>query len=784
MPALESVCGFVMEAPSSFAAYRWVAIRGQPLNHYFFVEENSISDMGPYHANAFLAEDRMLAMELVTKTQRRWRTAFVPDAVAYAPYPDTLVKLLKDQRRRMNGAFFSLLYYFSNCPRNSFRTSHSACRLLTFALLYFYKVLTFFFDWVSVGTMFLLTHFVASQALSHLPSGAGLSYTFTMVYAGLVIAQVLVGLGSKPEQTALIYRTTAILYGILVLGFGAFFVVLFIVGDLPLLLLIIVGAVAGAYLLLITLHGQLFQTIKALPQYLFALPSLINLIPVFCYCNANDISRESDERLAFQLNRGHQAPVDAARAADERARELKKGEEKNRRISGPRRRRKKKEKKRSVPRDILLVLHNAKQGNDTEAHRGIVEMLAAENARAKREERDIAKSVRSIQRSFAAFRTRLISFWLAINWLYVTLFIYFGFREYFTYLILGIIAFYSVFRLLGSLLFLLVRWAGLFSRCLKRTCCRCCFKEEDFEEEPLAVARRRSSVQSIDELGNLTFVVCAKCSFRHEPAVYRILLQEEFDEDGNLVARYPKEPLSPPTQEKTGCCGRKKKKKEPPQVTWARHANEGWQGQDESTVEVSRRRSSITKPPPAGAPRNMRKSMSGTDLRWLDHLRAEEDAFTSQAQQRAPLPVVPPHPPADYRSVPPDTDYVSPEVRRPFQLSDLSDDSDSDESEDESQIELPVDDFKPEIDVSNDVVRAPERVTYDRSAVRVSNIGMDLPRRSSNERPGRTIYANRPTPPGTLQDGSTSEEEKDGSDKRKPSLDEETDAVARVLAGL
>ena len=57
--AMESVFGYVSVLPSAFSAYRWKAIRGEPLNAYFTVEESSVKDMGPFLTNLYLAEDRV-----------------------------------------------------------------------------------------------------------------------------------------------------------------------------------------------------------------------------------------------------------------------------------------------------------------------------------------------------------------------------------------------------------------------------------------------------------------------------------------------------------------------------------------------------------------------------------------------------------------------------------------------------------------------------------------------------------------------------------------------------
>lgn len=56
--AMESVFGYISVLPGAFSAYRWEAVRGEPLNQYFFVEERSVKQLGPFLANMYLAEDR------------------------------------------------------------------------------------------------------------------------------------------------------------------------------------------------------------------------------------------------------------------------------------------------------------------------------------------------------------------------------------------------------------------------------------------------------------------------------------------------------------------------------------------------------------------------------------------------------------------------------------------------------------------------------------------------------------------------------------------------------
>jgi len=75
--------------------------------------------MGPFIANMYLAEDRVLSFETVGKAFNKrsshrevpWTLHYVKGAVADTDVPDTLTELIKQRRRWLNGSFFSLLYY-------------------------------------------------------------------------------------------------------------------------------------------------------------------------------------------------------------------------------------------------------------------------------------------------------------------------------------------------------------------------------------------------------------------------------------------------------------------------------------------------------------------------------------------------------------------------------------------------------------------------------------------------------------------------------------------------
>ncbi len=58
----------------------------------------------------FLAEDRILAFEIVTKKNARWTLHYVREAAAYTDVPDTVDGFIAQRRRWLNGSFFASLH--------------------------------------------------------------------------------------------------------------------------------------------------------------------------------------------------------------------------------------------------------------------------------------------------------------------------------------------------------------------------------------------------------------------------------------------------------------------------------------------------------------------------------------------------------------------------------------------------------------------------------------------------------------------------------------------------
>lgn len=89
----------------------------------FFKLVNSDIDPTCPEANEYLAEDRVMCLQIYIKENNGYYLTFVPDAKAFTDAPQNLSILIKQRRRWMNGALFGALrvlnnfYYMVECKK-------------------------------------------------------------------------------------------------------------------------------------------------------------------------------------------------------------------------------------------------------------------------------------------------------------------------------------------------------------------------------------------------------------------------------------------------------------------------------------------------------------------------------------------------------------------------------------------------------------------------------------------------------------------------------------------
>ncbi|CAC9886662.1 unnamed protein product [Aureobasidium pullulans] len=231
---LESAFGFISVLPGAFSAYRFMALQndktGQgPLEKYFAGEKMHGANAGIFTANMYLAEDRILCFELVSKRNCSWILQYVKSATGETDVPTEMADFILQRRRWLNGSFFAAVYALAHFHQ-IFRSNHSVGRNFMFMIEFFYQGISMLFAWFAIS--------VQAQLKEHD------HFTFSMLFTNSLFLTLIVSMAS-----------TYVLY----------FVASFMFLD----------------------PWHMFTSFF---QYLLLTPTYINILNVYAFCNTHDIT--------------------------------------------------------------------------------------------------------------------------------------------------------------------------------------------------------------------------------------------------------------------------------------------------------------------------------------------------------------------------------------------------------------------------------------------------------------------------------------------------------------
>jgi chitin synthase len=150
----ESAFGFISVLPGAFSAYRYVALQNDktgegPLKKYFDGEKLHGANAGIFTANMYLAEDRILCFELVTKRNCRWILQYVKSSTGETDVPDTMAEFILQRRRWLNGSFFAAVYALAHFYQIG-RSDHSFMRRFMMFFEFIYQTFNMLFAWFAI----------------------------------------------------------------------------------------------------------------------------------------------------------------------------------------------------------------------------------------------------------------------------------------------------------------------------------------------------------------------------------------------------------------------------------------------------------------------------------------------------------------------------------------------------------------------------------------------------------------------------------------------------------
>ncbi|QRV92037.1 chitin synthase [Ceratobasidium sp. AG-Ba] len=323
---LESVFGYITVLPGAFSAYRYIALQNDPtgegpLQKYFLGEKMHGAGADIFTANMYLAEDRILCWELVSKLGASWILHYVKSAYAVTDVPDQVPELVSQRRRWLNGSFFAAVH--STVKFNYiYRSSHSFGRKFWIHVELFYQTFNLIFSWFALGNYYI-AFVILTQSMEQL--GPKAIHYFNIVlnyfYLGMLTMCFLLSLGNRPQGSKLGYTMSFIGFALITIymTFAAFFLAIRSVNQISQEtninfgtffsnaifrnVVVSIAATLGLYIVASLLFLEPWHMITSFIQYLLMAPSYINVLNVYAFANVHDVSwgTKGDNKVSTDL---------------------------------------------------------------------------------------------------------------------------------------------------------------------------------------------------------------------------------------------------------------------------------------------------------------------------------------------------------------------------------------------------------------------------------------------------------------------------------------------------
>lgn len=318
---LESVFGYITVLPGAFSAYRYIALqndsRGEgPLTQYFKGETLGHSaDADLWTKNMYLAEDRILCWELVSKRNSSWVLHYVKNSFAVTDVPDQVPELISQRRRWLNGSFFAAIHstvHFGYL----YRSSHSFLRKAVLHFEMVYQTFSMLFAWFGLANYYI-AFVILTQSLED-PSFNfnGIVYfndVLRYIYLGVLIMCFLLAMGNRPQGSKMMFTIALVVFAFITIymTFAGIFIAVkgilnaqeavkasgkeFQAADLfanAIFRNIVLALVAtyGLWLVASVMFFEPWHMMTSFMQYILLSPSFINVINVYAFCNVHDVS--------------------------------------------------------------------------------------------------------------------------------------------------------------------------------------------------------------------------------------------------------------------------------------------------------------------------------------------------------------------------------------------------------------------------------------------------------------------------------------------------------------
>ena len=304
--ACESSLGFISVLPGAFSAYRWSALsphslvptsRDRPIVAYFKSVTHG-GAMNPFYGNMFLAEDRVLCLELVCSPFGSNVLRYVEGAPAVTDVPDNCAALTKQRRRWLNGSFFAQVFaiWQGVFLFRIWRTKHNIFRKFVLFFEFIFLIANTVLVWFLPGLYYLSFMILWRGFLSEvLPGNPGYTLFIGLqsIYLFLIFTILILAMGTQPDSPLksirFLYNLVELFFGIMMLAtFGIAIRNIVVASDWILTGLGIINT--AIYFVAALFHGQLVHVLLTFIQYTYLQPTYVNVFQIFAFCNTHDLS--------------------------------------------------------------------------------------------------------------------------------------------------------------------------------------------------------------------------------------------------------------------------------------------------------------------------------------------------------------------------------------------------------------------------------------------------------------------------------------------------------------
>ncbi|KAF2170294.1 glycosyltransferase family 2 protein [Zasmidium cellare ATCC 36951] len=313
---LESAFGFITVLPGAFSAYRYVALQNDkaghgPLEKYFAGEKMHGANAGIFTANMYLAEDRILCWELVSKRNCSWILQYVKSATGETDVPTEMADFILQRRRWLNGSFFAAVYSLAHFYQ-LWRSHHAALRKFFLCIEFVYQLVNMLFAWFAIGNFFLVFRILTSSLSdSDLLGTAGLvlSIVFEWVYLAVLLTCFVLALGNRPQGSNKFYMSMVYFWAIIMayLLFASIFITvrsvqeqikehngfsfaMLFTNSIFFTLIISMLSTYILYFVASILFLDPWHMFTSFLQYMLLTPTYLNILNVYAFCNTHDIT--------------------------------------------------------------------------------------------------------------------------------------------------------------------------------------------------------------------------------------------------------------------------------------------------------------------------------------------------------------------------------------------------------------------------------------------------------------------------------------------------------------